>query len=108
MTWIRTDARYLDQLDPRVWSNIAEAFDDDGIGVVEWLNIDTGTRLLLFAGGTWKSGGRFHLWWTNPAGGRVVELDQQLIAPQYPAGEASYWHDVKVRLVHEVEVKLEY
>lgn len=91
-----------------IWERCAEdLMDDGGIGHHQWVDMDSGSMLLLAASGSWKTGGRFALFWLNPLTGTVVDITGALTrlvgSTGYPQGHPSAWQDVKNRLIAVVE-----
>lgn len=103
--WARTAARYRDQLCSHWDEACAAAADDGGIGVVEWVNLHTGTRILAIAAGSWKTGGRFSVLHLDQHG-VVSELrlsPEAVRRAEYPKGDPSAWEYSKDAVVEQVE-----
>lgn len=61
---------------------------NDGIGVVEWLNLATGAALLLDADGSRSAGGEVRLYWLAPGASEAKDVSALLGGKEgrrYPA-----------------------
>lgn len=58
------------------WSRftLPERHGNAGIGVIEWLNLDTGAGMALVGDGEWRTGGRFLLWYASPGATEIMDL----------------------------------
>lgn len=105
MTWIRTATQYRDQLHQSMREVCDLLVDDGGIGVVEWLCLETGTRVVAAAEGSWETGGELILLHFDQSGAatklRPDEGKQHNTA--YPQGDPSAWQDAKDRVIEAVE-----
>lgn len=65
-------------------------YDDGGIGAVQWVNITHNTAAILKSDGSWKSGGKFHLW-ISPGAGKLP-YDVQFAKPiEIIGGDPDSW-----------------
>ncbi|MEW2018721.1 hypothetical protein [Rhodococcus sp. NPDC076796] len=80
-------------------------YDDGGIGKVQWVNATHDRAAYLKADGSWKTGGRFHLWISAGAGTLPYEFPLSSTV-RIEAGDPSDWQGRKNEAIAAAELAL--